>query len=503
MPSRAERMALRAMQLGAVAIVFAATTHRLFDLDRFLVPKELVLHLTAAIAGLLTLRRLRVDKVLLLFLALSAASALFATNHWLAGRAFAVSVSSVVLYSVARRLREVGLSQRLLNALALGIVLAIGTSLLQAYGGWLELFTTNRAPGGTLGNRNFVAHAAAFGFPLVLLAALRARRFVFPAIGVGLVTAALVLTRSRAAWLAFGAMLVVFVIAAPLRLVWRRMLVVIVCVGLGVAAALLLPNALRWRSDNPYLDTAKNMANVQKGSGHGRLVQYQQSMMMAVRHPILGVGPGNWGVEYPAHATRNDPSLDDNEDGMTSNPWPSSDWVAFASERGFAAMLVLAVFVLLVARDAFRAEDRLDAATLLAVLAAACVAGAFDAVLLLALPSFFVWSALGALTPPHPPFGDVAPRPAARGERGRRPGEGLLTAILVLLALLASVYCGMKIAGMNAYTNGAIAQAARLDPGNYRAQLRLGRRRCASANAAHALYPYARAARDLAKRCRD
>ena len=75
---------------------------------------------------------------------------------------------------------------------------------------------TSGLQSGTLGNRNFVAHIAAFGLPLVLLAALRARtggRFFVASIGVMIVTASLVLTRSRAAWLAFAAMLLVFLIA--------------------------------------------------------------------------------------------------------------------------------------------------------------------------------------------------------------------------------------------------------------------------------------------------
>lgn len=473
-------------------MVLAATTHRAFDLDRFLITKELVLHATAAIAGMFTLRRLKRDLLLLLFLALSFVSALFATNHWLAARALAVSVSSVVLFEVGRRLREAGFAQSLLNGLAFAIVLAAVMSLVQAYGGWLEIFTANRSPGGTLGNRNFAAHAAAFGFPIVLLAALRARRFVFPAIGIAVITAALVLTRSRAAWLAFGAMVIVFIVAAPLRLVWKRMLLATACAGIGVAAALLIPNTLRWNSDNPYLDTAKSVANFQEGSGRGRLIQYQRSMLMAGRHPVFGVGPGNWAVEYPGSVPANDPSLDQTEEGVTSNPWPSSDWVAFAAERGFAAMIVLAVFILFLFRDAFRlrTEDRLESAAMLALLAAACVAGTFDAVLLLALPSFFVWAALGALMPPM-----EAPRL-----------HPLVAALLVLLSLAASVRSAMQITAMELYTRGSIARAAAIDPGNYRAQLRLargGRRneRCEHARAAHALYPHAAAARALARRC--
>ena len=41
------------LQVGAVAVVLAAVTWKEFELDRFYVPKELVLHVTALVAGLL------------------------------------------------------------------------------------------------------------------------------------------------------------------------------------------------------------------------------------------------------------------------------------------------------------------------------------------------------------------------------------------------------------------------------------------------------------------
>src|SRR5262249_56191534 len=82
------------------------------------------------------------------------------------------------------------------------------TGLAQAYG----LVTTNlasmsRAPGGTFGNRNFMAHLVAIGLPVLLYLALEARsqaRFVLGGAGACLAVAALVLSRSRAAWLAAG-----------------------------------------------------------------------------------------------------------------------------------------------------------------------------------------------------------------------------------------------------------------------------------------------------------
>src|SRR5204863_8568 len=59
-------------------------------------------------------------------------------------------------------------------------------------------------------DRFFVPPVAAFGFPLVLFAALRARGYWLWSIGAAITIASLVLTRSRAAWLAFAAVLVVF-----------------------------------------------------------------------------------------------------------------------------------------------------------------------------------------------------------------------------------------------------------------------------------------------------
>src|SRR3954467_6081287 len=51
-PPAAPKTSRVLLQVGAIAVVFAASPTRAFDLDRFLAPKELVLHLTALLAGL-------------------------------------------------------------------------------------------------------------------------------------------------------------------------------------------------------------------------------------------------------------------------------------------------------------------------------------------------------------------------------------------------------------------------------------------------------------------
>jgi O-antigen ligase len=513
----------RVLQLGAIAVVLAVTTFVAFELDRFFIPKELVLHATAVVAGLLAVRRVRftrVDWLLAAYLLVSAVSAAAAQNPWLAMRAVAISASGILLFWAAR---TAGVSAA--GAIAFAVVLVSVTSLLQAYGVDTILFSENRAPGGTLGNRNFVAHAAAFGFPVLLLVALRAqttKRYLLGAIGIAIVTASLVLTRSRAAWLAFAVVMVVFLAGMLVRAgarEWRRFAGIVLLVAAGVGAAIVIPNTLRWRSDNPYVETLQHVTNYQEGSGRGRLIQYEQSFRMALHHPLLGVGPGNWAVDYPEHARRNDPSMSDTVGGTTTNPWPSSDWVAILSERGPIAAGLLALAFASLALDALRrlrGEEGLIATALLATLAGAVVAGAFDAVLLLALPTFLVWTALGALWTHAPAPLSVEPPPSAAFPEPAADAAAphliirMTVVLIVILSLAGLARSAAQIAAMQIYTTrvdrASLEHAAQLDPGNYRLQLRLARlgnrkQRCEHAVAAHDLYPHADAARALARGC--
>jgi len=364
-----------------------------------------------------------------------------------------------------------------------------------------------------------VAHLCAFGLPVVLVCALRAWRFagvLLGGAGMAALSATLVLTRSRAAWLAviavMGVLLVGWLLVPPVRRhvrSWLRLLVLLAFAGGGVAAALLLPNTLRWKSDNPYAETARGVVNYREGSGRGRLIQYRNTLAMAVRHPLLGVGPGNWSVAYPRHARANDPSLDPRQAGMTSNPWPSSDWVAFLGERGLPAFVLLALAFAGMGGTAYRRmraardpDEGLFALGLTAMLIGTAVVGAFDAVLMLALPSLLMWAALGVLSSGERGRWDV---PMGAGKRGL----GML-ALLVVAGAFAAKSAG-QLAAMAVYANSqsteALERASRLDPGSYRIHLRLARayrsrdRRCPHAEAAHALYPEAAAAKALARRC--
>lgn len=526
-PSRLIQLVLVVLAASALAVVLAVLPYRTFELDRFFVPKEAVLHATALTAGLLALvgvRRWRlsaVDDVLAAFLALSLLSAIAAPNGWLAFRAVSLTISSLVIFWACRRLAAAGLARPLIVVLVCGTMLGTATALLQAYGVSSDSFSLSRAPGGTFGNRNFMAHLAAIGLPLVVALTLQTRnRFgaLAGAAAVLVLTGAVVITRCRAAWLGMLVSALFFVVAGLWLgglgrdgLIRRRLILLTVGGVLGVALALAVPNNLNWRSDSPYLETLQDVANYKEGSGKGRLIQYQNTIRMTLAHPLLGVGPGNWAVVYPRFAPRRDPSLDQ-DDGMTANPWPSSDWMTFLSERGPLATLLLLLALLSLGvrswrwwHDGPRRLQTLDTLALPAVLLAAITCGAFDAVLVLPIPALYVWAAAGLLAPIE-----------AGGRVVELAGRRYywVAGCLALLLGAATLRSGLQGAAMGLYEESwrmpEAERAARLDPGSYRIRIFLAQRYYAKgdcgrtriqAEAARQLFPEAPRPRRLLRSC--
>ncbi|HEU5040499.1 MAG TPA: hypothetical protein VFT84_06750, partial [Gemmatimonadales bacterium] len=290
MPQPSTRTALLVLQVAAFAIVLAALPYQLFQLDRYTFTKELVLvaaALGATLCCLASARRLTVfavDALLAAFLVVSLLSALGATNRWVAFRALGVSLAAAGVFWCARAIARAGLARPLLVALAIAVVLGAVTGLAQAYGiVSTSLTSLTRAPGGTFGNRNFMAHLVAIGLPLLLLVAMEARTrrgFTLGAVGFALSAGALVLSRSRAAWLG-AAVSGLFLAVEGLWVgrLWadeelrRRVLRLAGIAVASLALAMLVPNRLNWRSDSPYLESLTGVANYKEGSGAGRLVQ--------------------------------------------------------------------------------------------------------------------------------------------------------------------------------------------------------------------------------------
>jgi O-antigen ligase len=535
-PTTPERVAAAVLVLGGFAVVLAALPFKQFDLERFYVPKELALFLTAAAAAVCLLDRARqlaigwVDVLLAGWLAISVVSAAAASNWWLATRAVGVSLAGATTFWVARALGRTRLAYPVAAGLAGACVAASATALLQAYGlVESEYISLSRAPGGTLGNRNFVAHLAAIGLPALVLIVLESRRplgVILGALGAGVASWMLVLSRTRAAWLGLALSGGVLLLGA-----WRyrhlvmsgkggrRLIFIAVCAGAGALAALALPNRLRWRTEsNPYLETALGVVNFREGSGRGRVIQFRNSVELAVKSPVLGVGPGNWSVEYPRVAEPGDPSL--NSEGMTSNPWPSSDWAAFLSERGLPAFALLVGVFLALGADALRKlltartpTEAREALALAGTLLVTAVVGAFDAVLLLGAPSLIAWALFGILAPP----GIRWTRSLSEGTRHTLlVAAATIGAVLIVRSssqiIAMSVYpeLGMRAMGPLAHLR-AIERASRADPGSYRLHMRAAvghadrgncRRARVHAEAARYLYPRAPEPGRILRRCR-
>lgn len=410
--------------------------------DRYQLPKELALLACAALLAFPLAQRARPDRLdaLAAFaVGWTLLASLFAGTFGLAERSLALSASAAVLFLGARRLEP---EERLLPwaacvaAPAAVAALALGES----FGLVTGLSSSGRAPGSALGQRNEVAHLAVLASPAAwaLAATTRGRQRAFALGAAVLFAAAIVQTRSRAAWVVGPPALLVW-----LLLEWRRARSVrpVAAVGaaalLAAAASALAPSALHWRSRTPLQDTLARLVDTTRGSGHGRVVQAQASLALFREHPALGLGPGHWMVEYPRVRPHRDPTFDP-ERMLPTGRFPNADALAFLVERGAPFFLaVLALFALALHalwRRAAQGGDPLAPAAAAALVAAAGLSF-LDAVLHLA-PAAALLAAVAGLALPGAPRASPSPRAAG------------VAAVLVLLLGAGAVRAGNRLAGL-------------------------------------------------------
>jgi hypothetical protein len=197
---------------------------------------------------------------------------------------------------------------------------------------------------------------------------------------------------------------------------------------------------------------------------------------------------------------------------MTSNPWPSSDWMAIAAERGVPAMAVLTLVLFGLVMSAWRradhatnAEQYVEGLALASALVVTVIVGAFDAVLLLPAPALVAWALFGALSAPA-----AARSVTAIGIPGRRR----IMIVVLLIGAAAVIRSAGQLAAMAVFSDARDVRrfelAARLDPGSYRIAMRLAslyeeRGDCdkmrAAATAARSLYPNAPDPRRMIRAC--
>lgn len=308
----------------------------------------------------------------------------------------------------------------------------------------VKLSVSGLGPSGGTGSRNAAAHVLALVLPLVW-SRTRASRWWF--LGLAVLVLALVWTRSRAGWLA--ALLVVSVLSVH-EFKRTRSWVPLTAALLGVGLGLVVPNALHWRSPTPYVDSARRLFAVQEGSGAGRLRQAKANLTMIAAHP-LGVGPGQWRVEYPRFAARDD--LERSADEPCARE-PLNDLTAMPAELGVLG--ALGVMLWLVQWWRSRPLSDVQLATLGCV--AVLVVG--DSVLTSAPTAFLAALGLSASAPVGPvrPLG--------------RPAFVALVAVLLAGAVVASTRAVALAAVTSAtVTPQSLERAAALAPFEYRARL--------------------------------
>lgn len=466
------------LRVGMIVCVLAIIPSRATGICLCNAPKELVLELIGlgSIALLALYRsRIRVDSVdllLALFLVFSVISGGFAApDRWEALRAVGISVAGVAIFWSSRVIAKSGRRRQLLDAAALAVVLVASIVVLDAVGFNYGLSVTR--PAGTLGDRNSAAHFLALGMPLLLLQSFNtesAWRQRLALSSLVIVSAALLLTRSRAAWLAALSGTLLFGILLGLTprrfhpsLTTTCVMRATAALMVGLILGLCIPTQLHWKATHPYMESFENLAESNSGSGRVRLNQYHDSLLMLIGHKTLGVGPGNWKILYKARAS----DLTKNNSPGPTHAYQApaertiwflpnrlnSDWIAFAVERGLPAVTFLLAALATLAVRSVISWSRLNltapgpdpSARLVSVLtlvAVIVIVGSFDAVLQLPAPTYLAFLMLGALAPFHKPLFTIS---FSRFARSLAAVTALLLAAVLAIFTLNEIYVSYLI----------------------------------------------------------
>jgi O-antigen ligase len=498
--------------------------------QQFALPKELVLAVLALASAVLLLSRddtvwfPSIDGPLAIVMSWGGVLILVrATNTAVAWQALGTFTAGTLVFLLAR---EVGSKTSIdLPLLALCVVMACFAvvMLLEALGAIPFISEPGRRPGATVGNRNLAARLLCLTLPLLWRQAFhtvrRSRRLAFGSL-TAVMIAAIVLSRSRGAWLAAA----VLVSTLPAVTFWTSdrntrgtlrwtMVSWFGGVFIGALVAVVVPNHLNWGPDD-FASSAQRILQHQTGTGRGRLIQASTTWRLIRAAPLMGVGPGNWAIIYPAYATSDDPSV--RWSAFYPAPQePRNEILSFAAEFGIPGLIVALSGLLGLSTRAIgmlRSNDAFTQQRGLAVLASvlgATLLGIFDSVVrpppTLALLAIIVGLAFGA--------GSVTEgtRPARR--RGLVARKAVIVGYASTSLLLAN-YAIRDIAAFGIIRTLSnlreLYQAVAIAPSNMEARMLLayglagvGRCDLAERQLVHAaqLQPYSRAPTNLRVRC--
>jgi putative inorganic carbon (HCO3(-)) transporter len=252
----------------------------------------------------------------------------------------------------------------------LDVVIAVGA--FSALAGVVEYAFMNYR---SLGARpsGFLGHYMTFSgvIMLVLCGAFarlvfRGREWIWPAVAVPALLAALVVSEARNAWL--GALAAIIVLLA-LRS-WKLLVAVPILVAV---LAVLAPEIAR--------DRARSIFDPSDPTNRDRIAMLESGRLMIEDHPLVGVGMNMVPKEYSAKYKTPDAVDPPDKPGDTRSHLHNVP-VQLAAERGLPALVAWLVFVVVAARDLFRLVWRSAtpalAATGLAALVAMIISGLFE-----------------------------------------------------------------------------------------------------------------------------
>lgn len=287
-------------------------------------------------------------------------------------------------------------------------------------------------PSGTLGFRNIAAMVTIQTIPFAVWKTLRSERKseIGWAICVALLVGFLILTRTRGAWVGLaGASCFGLVLVSTDKGIGKRWrpLALAGILGLGLG---FLPSQIEKTGpqsiDEKKTEIADAIGSVMASGGdRGRLVVWGSTLSMLAEYPFVGVGLGNWSIQYPKYDGAQTVSFD------ASPSRPHNDFLWIASELG-AAGLIPFLWMLLAAGRVWRQNGAGNNAGIstaaIASLTAVLIHGCFSFPRDRATPTLLFWFALGIL-------GSLSPGTGASRSKAK---WAVTTVCTILLALVSA-----------------------------------------------------------------
>jgi O-antigen ligase len=319
-----ERVHVWVVRLGVflLPLVVLWSTNDPVVLPKLLAARVLILFLAAIVLARwlrseMTIRRTPLDLPILAYVASAGVSTLFAANMNLAffgsnGRLegfLTIATYAALFWLTLQSLSNTAQARGVLKALLAGAFVVATIAVLQAVAGALTVGPTSSVAraSATFGNSNALAAYLAMVLPLAvnefLKAPLTSDRVLAGNV-VAMVAIALVLTFGRGGWVG-GAVGVMIVIVATKPS--RRRVMVMAGGAVGLVAAMVAAVALLGSGGAPIAQaTAARLLSLldpTAGTGAIRLHIWKDTLGLIASRPLVGYGPDNFGLVFPAFQT--------------------------------------------------------------------------------------------------------------------------------------------------------------------------------------------------------